>query len=62
MGLFGKYLAYCYICGTRMDSTGMIGRRQRVCSVKCLRELERVEARSILGKDSCPHQRHLEAP
>jgi hypothetical protein len=60
MPLFGKYSAHCYICGLKVCVDTMIGRGPKVCSMECLKELERVEARRILGKDSHPRQRHLE--
>lgn len=60
MPLFGRYSAYCYICGINVSADTMIGRGPKVCSMDCLKELERVEARRILGKNSYPLQRHLE--
>lgn len=50
MALFGKYPCYCFVCGTRISSDTIIG--GKVCSITCLKTLEKYHARSILGKDS----------
>lgn len=50
--MFGKQIFYCNNCGIKIITTSekMLGRDWRVCSIKCLNEINIKVSKSILGE------------
>ena len=54
--LFSKQKIFCNACGQEMYEvlSRVIGRHYRVCSMKCMREMEWRDTLSIMGEEYKP--------
>jgi hypothetical protein len=57
MALFSKQVFYCNACGLKCHQPlpNVIGRKWKVCSLECHREMDWRDVLSTMGKEYYPH-------